>query len=185
MDAPFELEVGPDFTNVRIPTPRSTFAIVFVPFWLCCWLAAEILVAGVLLRVWPERFVQRGAGADSPFALLWLVGWTVGGITMLRAWLMQLRGEEVVHIANGTLRIRRGIGKRGRVAVYAVHDISELRVISRGWHERLFNDQWNRMFRPTLVFRCGGRDVRFAYGLEEGAAGEMLCRLVERCPALK
>ena len=74
---------------------------------------------------------------------LWLVGWTVGGITMLRAWLMQLRGEEVIHIASGTLRIRRGIGKRGRVFTYAVRDISDLRVIVRPWHERLFRTSFD------------------------------------------
>jgi len=185
VDVPFELEVGSDFTHVRIPTPRSAVTIVFLPFWLCFWLAAEVLFVGVLLRIWPEDVVQRGAGADSPFALLWLVAWTIGGIRMLRAWLMQLRGEEVIHIASGRLRIRRGIGKRGRVFTYAVRDISDLRVIVRPWHERLFNDAWNRMFRPSLALRCGGHAVRFAYGLDESAAADLLRSLVEHCPALK
>lgn len=124
--------------TLQAPVTRL-FPAAFLIFWLCGWLAGEVMVSGVVI-------VVAGAmlGVDIPttlgfqehmtndsvswfalaFMLVWLTFWTFGGVAAFRHLWKLLVGRERVFIEGGQLTVERFRGPLMQRISWDMHQIS-------------------------------------------------------------
>lgn len=105
---------------VSIKGKRHPFVAAFLGFWLLAWAFGWIAASGSLLL--------GGAGGASLFILVWLCGWTVGGILALAAFLWLVSGRETIEISADKVSIIRHIPIWSKKVECHFADIKRLRV---------------------------------------------------------
>ena len=169
--AAFHVREVPGGIVVDLPSPRRLLTAMVVGLWLAGW------VVGLSFAL--QQF--RGGtnlGPDRVFLLAWSVIWLAAGTfaILYLAWL--LAGRERVKLADGRLRIWRGVWRLGLAHDYAAGEVHELRTFGRDVVPLLavgldFSGQGSSGVR----FRHAGRVVRFARALDEPAAHALTERL--------
>ena len=82
--------------------------LLFNGAWLGAWAFGEF---SVLRQLLDGDFANAGTVA---FLAFWLIAWTVGGALILRAWLSNLVGREVVEVGGGSLKLCNKLGPFSR-----------------------------------------------------------------------
>jgi hypothetical protein len=106
--------------RITIPVTPKWFLRLFLPVWLCGWLAGEVVVSMALVSGKPQGFAVI-------FLLFWLCGWTAGGMLAILSLAWNWAGREVVIIADGWMAIRREITGFGRSKSFEVSRMRNLR----------------------------------------------------------
>ena len=116
-------------------------AAAFLGFWLCGWVAGEVMVLGLLVAL-AVRWITgepAGQGLEPPgvgagilgagFIVVWLIGWTFGGVLAIRQLFRSVWAEDrivaaghglIVERRNGPFRSTREIPRDALVAVRSV-----------------------------------------------------------------
>src|SRR5437016_4138734 len=115
------LQDTPAGLEIVVPARRNVFITLFLGFWLCGWLAGEIMV--------PTSFFRGGPHKGSAlFVAVWLVLWTIGGGFALYVFWWSLVGHERILLSPSRLSIKRELFGMGLVREYEKEHVRDLRV---------------------------------------------------------
>lgn len=133
-----------DGMQIRLK-PRGSgryFAAGFLLFWLCGWVAGEILVLTALVLLVASWVTGGPVGPlkETPdpvstlvgggFMLVWLTGWTFGGIMAVRQVLSLVWAEDRVTAASGGLIVERRRGPFRSTRETSRHLLKRIRVLA-------------------------------------------------------
>lgn len=170
----------PGGLEIRIPTRRNVFVILFIGFWLCGWVLGETSAVGELLH---PAANHRESG--NLFLLVWLGGWTIGGAWAICFLLWSLAGLERIRVESDTLSVRReafgiGIGKQ-----YELDSVRDLRAVDLPAPQGPFGGRWGYgLAAGPIVFDYGATSVRFGAGIDTAEAKHLVSKLTSAKPAL-
>ncbi len=160
--------------EIIVPAKRNWFILVFLSFWLCAWLGAEIFV---------PMMVFSHDGLVAGFALLWISFWTIGGFFAGCTWWWNVMGKEVINISQGVLTIVRK-GSLSKTKSYDLNEAKNFRAqedfaddFAFGRRRRGLMSPWNVASEGTIRFDYGMETVRFGDKLYQAEAEYILQRL--------
>lgn len=165
--------------RIIIPALRAWPVIIFLSLWICAWAAVEVHVLRTLLRF-------SGFLPAQLFLLVWLAGWTVGGVLPLVVIAYMFAGREVISIAHGALVTRwelLGIGI-GRSKAFQLHEISRLRAESADEDVHLRRAAPGRVVPRlrSVAFDYRGATHRFGIAVGEEEANRIVTELGRYLP---
>lgn len=106
----FQTERSARGAKITFAPRRNGPMLLFNGAWLGAWAFGEFTVLRQLLG---GDFANAGTVA---FLAFWLIAWTVGGALILRTWLSNLVGREVVEVGGGSLKLCKKLGPFSRSA---------------------------------------------------------------------
>jgi len=165
---------------VTIPANRKWFVVLFVGFWMCGWLFGECSVIIMLARA-------KTPLPANLFMLAWLGGWTVGGAFAGYQWLWNVAGKELIALREDTLAIKSDVLSFGRVREFDLAEVHDLRIDRPSGLSMFSGDRRGGLpgqpfGNGTIAFDYGAKTFRFALGLDESEARQLVARLNSRHP---
>jgi hypothetical protein len=165
-----------DGLEVSIPARKNWFLILFLGAWLGGWFFGEASAIRELMSDDAKDFGARG------FLGFWLVAWTVGGLAAASAWLWNFAGIERTRFRSDAVVVRREVLGLGFTREYDAGHIRNLRVAGdpmsiTDWRSRF---QATGLLGGTIAFDYGSSTVRFALGLEEAEASQIVSQVRSR-----
>jgi hypothetical protein len=158
--------------DIIIPSKKSIFAIIFLPFWLVVWLFALITVGG-------GYFEDAGPPG---FPLIWLIAWSVGGIFAILMFLWNVAGREIASfdITSFTLTKNFGFIKFGKK--YTLGSCENFRVDPTGMPSSSNRSPFEMLGYGIgrLAFDYGMKTVKFGSGIDEAEAAYIIRLLKDR-----
>lgn len=134
------------------------------------WAVGEVFVLRTLIT-------GDDALSGKLFMLVWLGGWTIGGIAVGASWLWMLAGRTELETANGLLTVRNRALGLGFTRVYDAAQIKRLRLHTRGngmgWAKN------EGPFAGMIAFDYGAKTLRLGAGLDEPEAQIVIDELRE------
>jgi len=97
---------------IEIPTKKNWFILIWIPIWLCLWFMG---ITGTI----------AGFGVDA-FSTIWMIGWTIGGLSAIFFLIWGLLGKEIILIDYEYLTIERsilGVGLKRRLEIAEIQNI--------------------------------------------------------------
>ena len=170
--------MGGQFVIV-IPSRKQWFQIPFLAIWLVFWFGAWVSV-GTMVVMHPFE-----AGG---FMLIWLTGWTVGGIYAGSTLLWMLFGQDRVEITHDSFHVRRQIAGIGHTKSFEMVSVSDLRVMqypparSMWRNNRQVSTVWK--LDGPITFGYGAKTYHFGDGVDEAEAKQIVARIQQQFPAL-
>ena len=152
----------PDGLGIYIPPHRRIGPVMFLAVWMCGWGAGEYFALSELFR--------GGFGAPDLFLLIWVIPWTVGGLSVVWVVLWQLFGEEKLFFTAGALVREWALLWQGGRRTVAGADIRSVEVEGPG------SDLGGM---GTIVVGTSGRKMRIGSGLDLSEA-ELVAMLIRQ-----
>jgi hypothetical protein len=131
----------------------------------------------VWLTGWTYGGIEIGRKLLSHFDLfnfIWMFGWAFGVLWVSYALLYALAGREIVQASAETLTRRTQIFGLGPTKAYLVREIRDLR-----YQPEVGAGRSRRASR--IAFDYGAKTVSFATEVEEAEAAELISRIMQRC----
>lgn len=151
----FQLERVDGAEQIRIPTRRNWFVLLFVSFWICGWTVAGLTTMHELAQHFDL------------FTVFWLGGWAFGWVFAAATIGSQLVGSEIIRIFGRDLEMSAGIGPIRRRRLYRgdhIHclDSSDPNPMALSWW------QGSRVSRSafTPFGKAAQGAIKFDYGAE-------------------
>jgi hypothetical protein len=183
--------------RLSIPSRKNWFVICILSVWFVLWLSIATFVGSSLVLSIFLAFTNSPT-AQSPMiggllgALLctvWVAGWTISGLLSAKLLFWQLGGVEYIQIDVHAIRIRRAIFGRGRSRQFLAEHVKDLRVSPTLfsfdntwlWWLPSFALLWHSL-GGTLAFDYGAKTFRFAEGVDEAEAKQILHKILTRFP---
>jgi hypothetical protein len=165
-----------DGVEVSIPTRKNWLLILFLGAWMCGWFFGETSAISQLMAGEVKNSGSRG------FLTFWLVGWTVGGFAAGTAWLWNIAGVERARFRSDGVSVRREVLGIGFTREYDASHIRNLRVSGApaaidDWRSRLHA---TGLLGGAIAFDYGSSTVRFAMGLDEAEASQIVSQIRSR-----
>jgi hypothetical protein len=131
MQKPFRgravIEERSDSLLVQIPTAKSWWLLLFLPFWFVAW----VWGGSMFLRSFLEGRSGSGSGsAPSLFAIVWIIGWVIASGFVLYTWLRLMFGVEVTEFTPHSISVGEKILTIEPGSSYDARSISRLRTLS-------------------------------------------------------
>ena len=167
----FQTERTARGVRIIFPPRRNGRLLLFNGAWLGAWAFGEFTVLSKLLD---GDFVNAGTAA---FLVFWLIAWTVGGALILRAWLSNLVGSEVVEVGGGSLMLWKKLGPFSRNREFDLQHLENLRVSPSSATPGA--GRARQIYSPAgaLAFDYGSRTFRFGGELDDAEATEVVSAL--------
>ena len=102
----FRREMIDGVEQIRIPTRRNWFVLLFLSFWVCGWTVGGIAAINQVLRD-PHAFL-----------IFWLGGWAIGWVVVVTTIASQIAGSEIIRVIGRDLEISDGVGELRRRRLY-------------------------------------------------------------------
>ena len=154
---------GPE---ISIPAKLHLFMFLFLSVWLGLWGLTEFLGLRTLLT------------APKGFLIVWFIVWTLGGALALYICVWMIAGREIVSRQSGVLMIKRTVFGHVRVREYDLLHVSNLRVDPEPYDPEGPRAAALYGFRiGPIAFEYGGKTIRFADGVSEDEAHEIVAVL--------
>ena len=164
-----EFCVTPTGVQASVLALRSNLFIALLSLWLVGWAAAE---------AWGLKKLFTLEGQEQTEILVtlltWFVGWTVAGLMAIKAIAWQLKGREIISIANDKLTHRVeafGIGKKRE------YQVGQLRAFGAAQYRH--DDEYVTW---AIAFSYASRTVYFAKGLTQEESKDLAGRLSAHLP---
>ena len=163
-----------DGLEISIPAKRNIFLVLFLSAWLAGWAFGEVMGARELL------FGEDNAPAL--FLAVWFTLWTFGGGVAIYTWLRMVAGRDLIVLGSGVLAIKSEIFGVGRRKEYDVAHIKNLRLEP----PTVFPTDMSGALRfwgvagGPIAFDYGSKTVRFAAGLDDAEARDVIQELRDR-----
>lgn len=141
-------------------------------FWLLAWTASGVIVF--------MNYLSLPAGSEEQekqklFVFVWLCFWAYFEYKTAKAFIWRNSGMEKFWIRNGNLYMKRQIGSKGKVNIYEIDVMRDLRLIEgESDMMKTFGKSYWVIGGETLAFDYYGKTVRFAMQLEKAEAAELL-----------
>jgi hypothetical protein len=159
--------------RVTIPAPRNWFLVFFLPLWLVGWVVGEVAVGA-------KVFTDPPSGGEGFFLIVWLVLWSLGGLLFTFFWLWNLAGKEIVALDDEAISIRYAIGGIGWTRRFDRAEVRDLRVSPSGAMDFWAGFGWWLGGNGTIAFDYGARTYRFARGIDEAEAKQVVAEFRRR-----
>ena len=152
--------------EISIPSKLHLFVLFFLLVWL--------MIGGVTVY-----FSLQTLLADSELGqVFWFIFWALMGGGALYICLWMLIGKEIVSLRSGVLTIKHVLLGYGRTRQYKFLDVSNLRVDPEPYDSEGPRLSALYPFRTgPIAFEYGGRTVRFADGVGDAEAHEIVVAL--------
>lgn len=123
----------------------------------------------------PGQWLANDSLESRIMMVVWLTGWTVGGVMAMVQVALHLDGREIIGIEGGVLWHRVEAFGLGRTRRYDVGGISDFR------HARYRHD--DEYVPWSMAFHHGSKAIHLAKGLTEAETEELARRLSAYLPA--
>jgi len=115
----------------------------FLGIWLAGWLVGEVIALAVLVAIVLSLFgaspealrnvpfrslAASGFGFVFVFLVVWLTGWTIGGLAAIDQFLRSIVGRDRLRLVPDGLEVTRGAGPFRRVTVFHRTELRRLRI---------------------------------------------------------
>jgi hypothetical protein len=132
-----------DAVTLRPAGAMRFVTAAFLGLWLAGWMVGEVIAAAVLVVLvlsffggspdasWTMPFRSLAAGGFGfvfLFLVLWLTGWTIGGLAAIDQFLRSIAGRDRLRLVPEGLEVTRGAGPFRRVTVFHPTDIRRVRI---------------------------------------------------------
>jgi hypothetical protein len=149
-----------------IPAKLHVFVFVFLLVWLTIWTATELFGVRMLLTT-----------PDLSLVFFFFV-WTLSGVLLLYIQLWMIAGREIVSLQSGVLTIKHSLFGWVSAREYDLQGISDLRVDPEPYDSEAPRLAAVYPFRTgPIAFEYAGKTVRFADGVSETEAHDILAEL--------
>jgi hypothetical protein len=166
-------EDGPGGLQVTIPGARRRFLTLFLLVWLGGWFFGE--------RSALDQLTSGTTSEGRGFLVLWLIGWTLGGVAVAYLILWTTLGHERLILRPDALVLRREVLGVGRSREYDIRHVKDLRVAtSPGAFDYRHSLQFWGLGGGRVAFDYGARTVYFASAIDEAEAKLLVDRLRSR-----
>jgi hypothetical protein len=172
---------------IVMPPPRRWFMVAGLAFYVAFWVGFPLVVFG-----------DAGwSGAFSVWIVVFVAVWLYCGAVCAYLSLWLIAGREVVIIDETALATRQETPMRTRSETYDIRDVHDLRATSE-WLPEPPTDSWFWRIQCSpergeaiwglagghIAFDYHNRTHRFAAGLDEAEAQQIVARIIERFPSL-
>lgn len=104
--------------EVIIPARKSQLVNFVLLLWMMAWAYGEVTILSKLLNI--------GDNSPDAFLVIWICGWTLGGLFAVLMWLWNDRGCEIVRVSASELKHSRDYVLFSRSKSYETRLISNL-----------------------------------------------------------
>ncbi|HEX3409642.1 MAG TPA: hypothetical protein VHS07_05145 [Candidatus Binataceae bacterium] len=178
-----DISESPEGLIIRIPAKKNWLVILFLGFWMVGWITGESSAIHQMLRTHTSHgavmSVQVQSGL-SAFMVVWLAGWTMGGIFAAIVWLWNFAGVERIVLGPSTLAVKREIFGIGPLSEYELMSVSDLRISASPYNFNNRMSPFPMMNTGTIAFDYGPKTLRFGMGLDEAEAQQIIERMKTR-----
>lgn len=178
------VEKCPEGLRISFPVGHRR-GIILATSAMVIWLLGEIAALYYLARIYPFE-ARLGTVFFPPCG--WLAIWTVIGLLGGLGLLWQLRGQSVVQVGDGDIRLSRTILGLGPTWTYAARSARGLRTEHELGFQTYLADRRRTAYGPVelptccLAFDYGVRVVRFGTRLAPAEAERLLALILEHFP---
>lgn len=160
--------------EIIIPSKRNIWILMFFSAWLVIWGIGEFDATQQLLNGQARR--------NQLFLTAWLTIWTGGGCFVLFVCAWMIAGREILSLSPGQLSLRRAVFGLGLTKEYDLLHVRNLRVSPQPIDLRSFNGklQMCGVSGGLIAFDYGSQTVRFALGVDEAEASQIVADLTSR-----
>lgn len=162
-----------DKIEIIIPGKKNYFLLAFFSVWIFMWFFGETSVASTI----------GTGGPPDLFLIVWLTGWTIGGIFVLSTILFMLFGKEIIEAGQGVISIRNQALFFLSPKVYDLNEAKHIRAVEEfsmynGFQfGRRQNGLRSTFNSGTIKFDYGLKTVKFGNDLDEAEARHIIERL--------
>lgn len=170
-----------DGVEIVIPTKTNWLLVLVLSFWMLAWSGGVIaLLAASILRSGDNNT------APLPVVALFLCIWCVPGFFVVRIWLWNIMGKEVITFSQGVLTLDKKNLIFYKTKAYSLADAKNFRVqedpvtTMMPFGMMRSGNLWRLSNTGTLRFDYGMETKKFAAGIDEAEAFYILQRLREK-----
>lgn len=170
---------NPESLTLSLPAPRHYLSLLGLGLWLVLWGAGLVFTVKAL-------FGHQLVGVAAVFfLLLWLAGWTIGGLFAIYSLLWMLCGREVITLRGESLTLRREVLGYSRERSCKVAHIRQLRAIPdrAELYELATSLRIFGLAGGKLAFDYLGQIEQFGAGIDLAEAESLAAKLGERLPS--
>ena len=142
--------------------------ILFNGAWLGAWAFGEFTV---LRQLFDDDLSNAGSLV---FLVFWLIAWTVGGAFILRAWLWNLAGREIIEVGGGELKLWKKLGPVGRKRAFDLHHVANVRVSASPVARGAGRARQIYASSGTVAFDYGSRTFHLGDQLDDAEATQVV-----------
>ncbi|HEY0232097.1 MAG TPA: hypothetical protein VGC55_12665 [Dokdonella sp.] len=168
--------------ELAMPAKTNILVVAFFGAWLCGWAMGEWTVWNALLFP-TSAFAESGS---TGFLVVWLIGWTLGGLFVLLTILWNLFGVERFRVARDEVNLRREILGLGYTRGFDPRSVRGLRAVELP--DRMFGFLAAGVPRQRsagpLAFDYGAKTVRFGSGVDYAEASHWAGKIRSAVPSL-
>jgi hypothetical protein len=154
--------------QIRIPTKKNWFIILFIGAWLGGWFLGECTVISILTGI-----SGINAGPANFFLFFWLCGWSVGGFFAIKTFIWLIKGVEIIIVDKEKITLNKKGLLFNKPKIYDRNEIKNLRVSSN--ENDNSSNFWNTNRKNNLLatnegiirFDYGLKTIKFANGIDE------------------
>lgn len=131
------------------------------------------LVGGIVIGVNYFRIDDQNTKL---FILVWLAFWAYFSYVIIKAFLWQWSGKELIKVKDGKLLYKRDVNGRGWVIDYTLEGISDLRKYGEKtppWLKRFGGDYWT-VDCDSLAFDYEEKEIAFGFKLSEKETDKLI-----------
>ena len=165
------IERSREALTITIPVRKDWFGIVFKSVWLCGWLVGEVVALFIVVGSLVSLAVPH------PFLVVWSIGWTIGGIWVIRWLLWEYQGKEKILVAREILTLEKtgaGYDRAKAYHLYAVQRLGFYVVDKDDWFTPRHPSEFKIGQTGVLQFKYGDDTIRFAHHVDAQEAEEIL-----------
>jgi len=171
--------------SIAIPAIRNIPATIWYAILLIPWLVGEILVVLFTFMF----FLASGEDKLSlyfarTFLMIFTIGWTIGGILVIRILCWFLGGKEEASVDFQSLKIRRsifGIGKNKQFKLTNISKVYFSEVLFKPWPLSARGNPSLKHY-GNIVIENDGEQFRFGIQVNQADANHIIDRINERLP---
>ncbi|WP_067141275.1 hypothetical protein [Oceanivirga salmonicida] len=161
-----------DILEIKIPSKKSIFAIIFLCVWLIGWFLGETFALSTIF------FNSDIDSFDKIFVSVWVIAWTFGGLFAFGILNWFLFGYELIIVENGNLKISKKIWFINLKKEYEIREIKDISVVrnfsspAAYYNIHTITSQFGR-----IKFDYGMKTIKFAINIDEAEAKMILEKL--------
>lgn len=141
---------------------------------LLLWIIAWLFCGSVVL--W--QFFEIDDRQSKLTLMVWLSFWAYFAYVIIKAYRWRVAGKEVIKIKEGKLFIKRDQKGKGKIAIYLLDHVQDLRIVKvKKSFLNFLNDSYWLISGERLLFDYYGKTIKFGIQLEQKDASALLKRM--------
>lgn len=180
MERPYDgiaiIEQTPNGYQTTIPAKKHVPVMMFLSLWLVAWAVGFMFVGSAYLNDFFNNGT-KGLGFDRLFTIVWLAGWTIVGLFIIKTLLWYLIGKEIILLDREQISIARKNDIFFRDKAFDLREVKHFHVEEEPL-EFIFLSRRNDLSlfknRGTIRFEYGFKTIKFANDMDQAEANYIL-----------